>query len=678
MPIGGVQDPQVDLDRLDAGAASLPTSQGQGLGAAFDLGAHDFSDKFLGWALHSPQFIPEGYDGSAETQPQHDPMISADEANRRYGVEGALRFNGPVADGDAAWQSAVKRRQLLDSTVLARSNANPLLTFGAGLAGSLTDPIGLSVMLSTDGLGEAGVGALGLRGAQEAGAAGAAVTRLGRLANAGRAVAEPLVQGAIDNAPYVAASGLLSNANGEDYSFGDGLRDIAAGAILHTTVHAALRGAGDVLGRFRSADGDPTGSPPATAFEPNPAPAEGVPPDVDALTPQARQGAFALAVDQMAGDEPVRVGDLVQQELQGMADSDADPSAPSLTAEDLMRMETAQTLRERKAAARAAAQEASDANNYQTLQRVQAVESDPRTAMLRSAADQLSTFATDKRIPRADDLPSLLNDDTLRNGQPISDSTEGFLRQFFRDPALTQLKPRNEVRDILAGELGRDIPREIQANLAQRFRTGDAGDIDIVRPPGPTRGGTEAPAMSLERDAGAEGRGAAREEGGGAPAAGQGGAVVLDKAALRERLTGAGDDLDALGKQVRAEVAQALKDGRPVTMYAEGKPRTIVAVDKLGMKDKNGNPWGIGPLLMQAADGKDRLEIGGAAKADKPKGAGGDALISADPELRALKEATEQLEAANGIKPEIPDNEDPNTLAEAVRAAAVCLAGEAE
>ena len=43
------------------------------------------------------------------------------------------------------------------------------------------------------------------------------------------------------------------------------------------------------------------------AFEPNPVPPEGVPDAVDALPEQARRGAFALAVDQMADDRPVDV-----------------------------------------------------------------------------------------------------------------------------------------------------------------------------------------------------------------------------------------------------------------------------------------------------------------------------------------------------------------------------------
>lgn len=313
MPIGLAQDPQVDLDRLDAGAATLPVPQSAGLGAAFDS-AREMTDRALHFTAQRQinQSDPLQFDAAPNVG---QPMISAEEANSRFGIEGVKRFNAPTTEDDAAWQGAMARRNLLDSTILARSNANPLLTFGAGLAGALTDPLGLSTMLATGGLGDAAVGAIGLRGAEEAGATGLALTKLGRLANAGRAVGAPLVAGAVDNIPYVGVNAAVTNATGDDYSLGDGLRDIAAGAVLHTTVHLATRAAADILGRFRAGPGDPAGSTPANAFEPNPAPASGVPESVDALPETARQGAFAMALDQMADDRPVDVGRHVEREL---------------------------------------------------------------------------------------------------------------------------------------------------------------------------------------------------------------------------------------------------------------------------------------------------------------------------------------------------------------------------
>lgn len=306
MPVGLAHDPSVDLDRLDAGASSLTVSQGAGLGAAFDA-SRQMSGEALHWLGQQPLVAQGRLDPSEPilTQPgAPSPIISAEDANARYGIDGFKRFNAPLSEEDAAWQSVMAHRRLVDGALLERSNVNPLMSFGASLAGSLTDPVGLSVMLATGGTGDALLAGLGWKAAAEG---GAAISTLGRLANAG---GRTLATGALDNTPYVLASGALTHYAGDDYTLGDGLRDIAAGAILHTTVHAAVRGADLLTSRFRARDGQP-----ANAFEPNPAPASGVPVDVDNLPAEARRGAFAMALDHATNDEPVDVGRHVRTEL---------------------------------------------------------------------------------------------------------------------------------------------------------------------------------------------------------------------------------------------------------------------------------------------------------------------------------------------------------------------------
>ncbi len=310
MAIGLAQAPQVDLDKLDAGAASLPVDNSYAYREAF--GHMDFTDRALNFGKHLVLDTlgqdPADPVSQGNSFGDIDTRISADQANAQYGIDGYKRFNAPITPDDAAWQAAQAHQQLFQQNVLGRSNANPLLTIGAGLAGGLTDPVGLGVMVGTDGLGEAALGGLGLA---RAGEAGAVISKLGRVANVGRTLGE----GAINNLGYVGANAALSNYAGDDYSFGDGLRDLAAGAILHTGMHyagAALGSLSDRLGRAPGAEGaapDPVQTP--ADFSPP----SGVPDAVQDLPPTERMGAFAKALDDMIDDRAVDVGQYVDREL---------------------------------------------------------------------------------------------------------------------------------------------------------------------------------------------------------------------------------------------------------------------------------------------------------------------------------------------------------------------------
>jgi hypothetical protein len=144
------------------------------------------------------------------------------------------------------------------------------------------------------------------------------------------------------NAPFVGVSGGLQALAGDDYDAGDALRDITAGAILHTGAHLAFREAPALFRRGgMAADAEAPAMadapPPPTenAFEPNPAPAASVPDAVDQLPEAARVGAWGKALADTADDSDVDVGRFVERErspesLARLDERDAEPTIPSL------------------------------------------------------------------------------------------------------------------------------------------------------------------------------------------------------------------------------------------------------------------------------------------------------------------------------------------------------------
>jgi hypothetical protein len=305
MPVGLAQTPQVDLDSLEQNAAYLPVPQGLRYGV--EAGVGDMTTRAL-QAVKQPVIEAGqqlGFDAS-DMFGMATPLTS-DQANEQYGVPGYLRFNEATTQDDAAFRSAQAHEKLFRDNVLALTKPNPLADFGAGITGSLLDPVGLGVMVGTGGLGDLALGAYD--GARVAGSVGAAVAKLGRLGNIAGQGVRALTIGALDNAPYVGFSAALSQYAGDDYSFGDGLRDIAAGAILHTGMHFLGQGV-ESLSRMAERKPQPLTPPPSDAY----VPPAGVPDPVRDLPPEARQGAFTLALDSAIDDRSVDVGQYVDRE----------------------------------------------------------------------------------------------------------------------------------------------------------------------------------------------------------------------------------------------------------------------------------------------------------------------------------------------------------------------------
>lgn len=326
-----------DLDQ-GAAAAQLPqsdrTAEGFGHFDFFRNVSHEIGNAFLNTIGQDPNDPMDAFGNLRDT----DTRLPAEQLNERYGIDGYLRFNEPHTEDEASWMSAQAARKQYHDTVFAKTNADPLMDFGASVAGALTDPAALTVMLATGGIGDAALGAFGVG---EAGVEATAIGGLGRLANLGGRLARPLAVGAIDNTPFVAANYGIAQAVGDDYDMGDALRDIAAGAILHTGAHFAFRGAKALLGRY----GEPPAAgeavpdvsepgPQAPAHEApsglnadfDPVPAAGVPKVLDELNTAQRAGAFVKALDDATDDRPVDVGQYVERALQARAPGDLPPA----------------------------------------------------------------------------------------------------------------------------------------------------------------------------------------------------------------------------------------------------------------------------------------------------------------------------------------------------------------
>lgn len=113
---------------------------------------------------------------------------------------------------------------------------------------------------------------------------------------------------------------------------------------------------------------------------------------------------------------------------------------------------------------------------------------------------------------------------------------------------------------------------------------------------------------------------------------------------------GINDEIDAkaISDKVRSDVADELERGNLVEFVSEGKPHRIVKVDKLGMRDEDGNPWGVIPLLATDAKNPDFIRIAsrdGTSDLEIPLEDGSTRKLS-----DLLDEADEEAAAANEIE----------------------------
>lgn len=302
---------QPDLDQIDQTAGALPIDAGVAYRTSFARAFNPMpAVHMLASAGEQQQQLDQVNAGGPAQAPQ---TLTSEDANARFGVPGYLRFNSDVEPGDAAAQQYMAQSRKFDAEVLSSTHPNPLLNFGASLAGGVVNPANAALMFATDGFGEAAMAGTGLRAAIDAGVS----------SRVGRAALATLGEGGFAQLPFVGLNAAEAASQGDDYGMGDALRDIAAGAILHTSIHYGLR-------MFGRTPDDPNASlledrptsTPAEMPETDFTPASGVPEMVNELPPLARQGGWGKAVDDMAADRPVDVGQYVDREL-----TPPDPSA---------------------------------------------------------------------------------------------------------------------------------------------------------------------------------------------------------------------------------------------------------------------------------------------------------------------------------------------------------------
>lgn len=216
------------------------------------------------------------------------PMLSAEEANKRYAPPGTTITDKDIPEGAARLIGETKKREIERENIIGRyTAAHGLATnFAVGMAAFLTDPLNIGTLF-LPGIGEE-----------------TALAQLGRIGIGSKVAARAVAggaTGAIAQAPLSALKYGIGQQFASDYDMRSGLRDVmfagAAGAVLHAGFGAAgdaIRSRVSIAGKF--ADSVATGEM-----------AEQAAPilNADAAT---RADAMRMAVSQLATGREVDVG----------------------------------------------------------------------------------------------------------------------------------------------------------------------------------------------------------------------------------------------------------------------------------------------------------------------------------------------------------------------------------
>lgn len=166
--------------------------------------------------------------------PEFSPIISADEANRKYGIKGHLKFDEDVPEANAKDLYDLKREELRRQSIMARREGGVLETsamFGTGLAVTLVDPINIaSAFIPVVSQARYAMWAARF------GATGARLARGGVEGFVGAAAIEPLVYG-------------VAQSEQADYTAVDTLLNLTFGTAIGGGLHAGLGKVGDLLSR---------------------------------------------------------------------------------------------------------------------------------------------------------------------------------------------------------------------------------------------------------------------------------------------------------------------------------------------------------------------------------------------------------------------------------------------
>jgi hypothetical protein len=209
-------------------------------------------------------------------------LLSPEQANRDFGVEGQVTFERPTYEDTAAMRQHAGQRAAFREDVLGRSHMGTLGKIGTALTGGLLDPAGLPLVFAPE--------LVGLRGALEAAPAfraGGVLAKGGRIANAGRYGVIGGIEGFVGTGIYeVGALGAGGDAL-DDASMGDALRNMVLGAGVGVVLGGALGGAFGERGHPRA---------------------------VRELPEESRLAATLLALDNATADRPVDVAAAIERE----------------------------------------------------------------------------------------------------------------------------------------------------------------------------------------------------------------------------------------------------------------------------------------------------------------------------------------------------------------------------
>lgn len=249
MPLGGyLSDPAVDPAENDMLADRMPASTASVNRVLLSGGT---PGSLTGLVVREGGRQLSAFEQNQGLRPR-SPVLSAQDANRRFGIEGELVFQHPLSEEEAAWRYEAKRDELMRQDILNRNTSvGPLTAFATAMAGGFFDPITMPLNF-IPGLG----GGLIL---ERFGLTAAAQTT--RMAAISRGVLGGAVDGlAVGAVTEGATYGLAGLREGRDY----GLEELAAGLTMNTLFGAGMAGLSEGFGHrapFRSGSGLGAGNP---------------------------------------------------------------------------------------------------------------------------------------------------------------------------------------------------------------------------------------------------------------------------------------------------------------------------------------------------------------------------------------------------------------------------------
>ncbi len=166
------------------------------------------------------------------------PLMTAEDANKQYGIPGKLKFDADTTEFTASELNRLKQDELKRNSILARAQGDGFAQFAVGLGVSALDPLNVASAFIPV-VGEARYAAWLAKAGESAIARAGVRTGVGALEGGfGAALVEPLV--------YAGA-----RSEQADYTMMDSMLNIGFGTVLGGGLHAGLGRLGDLLDRRR-------------------------------------------------------------------------------------------------------------------------------------------------------------------------------------------------------------------------------------------------------------------------------------------------------------------------------------------------------------------------------------------------------------------------------------------